>query len=160
MCSFSAPPASLLLCYFILTCILKLLVQKWLSCTAKARSLCFLFSSEEDERRGEEGWAVTGLVLTAGRKDGLVARKDSASLSGTSIQGQNSLPTHLWHSAHYLLRLVLVALPQVQILAMTLWKKSRLLAIPQNCSPTLCGASPRDIGLQEGAFSIGDHSCL
>jgi hypothetical protein len=121
-CSFLAPLpplTSLFLCYFILNCIVKLPVQKWLSCLAKARSLCFSSPMIEGEKMGRKTGQKLAPFSWKTEKMDWQEGVSSASLWGTSIQCQNSLPIHLRHSAHFLLRLVLVALAQVQSLAMT-----------------------------------------
>lgn len=72
ICSFLAPLpplASPFLCYFILNCVIKLPVQKRLSCLTKGQKPMRPFLVLEDEKRGEEGWAVT-----EDRKDRLAGR--------------------------------------------------------------------------------------
>lgn len=113
-----------------------------------------------------EGWAVTGPVLIAAGRDGLAGRTlptdwkirdqyprskffthTSVTFSPFSLGAGSCGPAPGADSSH-------------DTDSLTQWKKSRLLSIPWRCIHELCCVSPRDIGLHDRAFTVGDHSCL
>lgn len=123
-------------------------------------------SSDREWENGVEGWAVTGPVLIAEGRDGLAGRTlptdwkirdqyprskffthTSVTFSPFSLGAGSCGPAPGADSSH-------------DTDSLTQWKKSRLLSIPWRCIHELCCVSPRDIGLHDRAFTVGDHSCL
>lgn len=123
-------------------------------------------SSDRESEKGVEGWGVTGPILIAEGKDGLAGRTLPIDWKIRDKYPRSKFFTHtsVTFSPFSLgadsCGLAPGADSSHDTDSLIQGKKSRLLSILWRCIPELCHASPRDIGLHEQAFTVGDHSCL